>query len=212
MFLLFLGPLILFHHGAGGLGNDNIKNLESPLISEWAGKERQMRNPSFILAPQIPITKNFIGENGKPRTGIMKVHIRAIHEIIDNLEQEFSIDTDREYITGLSMGGECTWLSLIERPDRFAAAVPICGGDWIIDMKAKEIGEKFSKLPIWVFHGDEDEIVSVEVSRKFVKALQDAGGNPKYTEYKGVDHDSWSLAYRDNELIDWFFSQSKIKN
>jgi Predicted peptidase len=52
----------------------------------------------------------------------------------------------------------------------------------------------------------------VEVSRKFVKALQDAGGNPKYTEYKGVDHDSWSLAYRDNELIDWFFSQSKIKN
>ena len=68
-------------------------------------------------------------------------------------------------------------------------------------MKAKEIGVKFSKLPIWVFHGDEDEIVSVEVSRKFVKALQDAGGNPKYTEYKGVGHDSWSLAYRDNELI-----------
>ena len=205
-------PLILFHHGAGGLGNDNIKNLESPLISEWAGKERQMRNPSFILSPQIPITKNFIGENGKPRTGIMKVHIRAIHEIIDNLEEEFSIDTNREYITGLSMGGECTWLSLIERPNRFAAAVPICGGDWIIDMKAKEIGVKFSKLPIWVFHGDEDEIVSVEVSRKFVKALQDAGGNPKYTEYKGVNHDSWSLAYRDNELIDWFFSQSKKKN
>ena len=62
-----------------------------------------MRNPSFILSPQIPITKNFIGENGKPRTGIMKVHIRAIHEIIDNLEEEFSIDTNREYITGLSM-------------------------------------------------------------------------------------------------------------
>ena len=205
-------PLILFHHGAGGLGNDNVKNLESPLILEWAGKERQMRNPSFILAPQIPITKNLIGDNGKPRTGIMKVHIRAIHEIIDDLEEEFSIDTKREYITGLSMGGECTWLSLIERPDRFAAAVPICGGDWIIDMKAKEIGEKFSKLPIWVFHGDEDEIVSVEVSRKFVKALRNAGGNPKYTEYKGVNHDSWTLAYRDNELIDWFFSQSKIKN
>ena len=137
--------------------------------------------------------------------------IKIINEDF-NLEEEFSIDTNREYITGLSMGGECTWLPLIERPDRFAAAVPICGGDWIIDMKAKEIGEKFSKLPIWVFHGDEDEIVSVEVSRKFVKALRNAGGNPKYTEYKGVNHDSWSLAYRDNELIDWFFSQSKIKN
>jgi len=202
-------PLVLFHHGAGGLGNDNVRNLESPLISEWAGKDRQNQNPSFILAPQIPISKNLIGENGKPRTGIMKVHIRSIHEIIDHLEKEFPIDIKREYVTGLSMGGECAWLSIIERPERFAAAVPICGGDWIIDKEASAIGKQFSKFPLWLFHGDEDDVVSVEVSRKFVKALQNNGGTPKYTEYKGVDHDSWSLAYRDSEMINWFFSQSK---
>ena len=65
----------------------------------------------------------------------MKVHIKTIHEILDSLEEEFSIDTSREYVTGLFMGGECTWMSIIERPDRFAAAVPICAGDKFIGME-----------------------------------------------------------------------------
>lgn len=72
----------------------------------------------------------------KVRTHIMNVHIKTIHEILDALEAEFPIDKNREYVTGLSMGGECTGMSMIQRPDRFAAAVPICGGDWIIGMSA----------------------------------------------------------------------------
>jgi len=113
------------------------------------------------------------------------------------------------YVTGLSMGGECTWMSIIEQPDRFAAAVPICGGDWIIGMSAEERGKKFAQFPMWIFHGDSDDVVSVEVSRKAVKALKDAGGNPKYTEYPGVGHDSWTRAYRDSEMINWLFAQSR---
>ena len=58
----------------------------------------------------------------------MKVHIKTIHEILDSMEEEFSIDTSGEYVTGLSIGGECTWMSIIERPYRFAAVVPICAG------------------------------------------------------------------------------------
>ena len=107
------------------------------------------------------------------------------------------------------MGGECTWMSMIERPDRFAAAVPICGGDWIIGMSAEDRGKKFADLPMWIFHGDSDEVVSVEVSRKAVKALRDAGGSPRYTEYPGVGHDSWTRAYRDPELIEWLFDQTR---
>jgi len=137
----------------------------------------------------------------------MRKHIQTIHEILDGLEKEFSIDTNREYVTGLSMGGECTWMSIIERPDRFAAAVPICGGDWIIGMDAAERGKKFAQFPLWIFHGDADEVISVDVSREVVKALRDAGGNPKYTEYPGVGHGSWVKAYRDPELIEWLFAQ-----
>jgi len=141
----------------------------------------------------------------------MKVHIQTIHEILDSLEAEFSIDTSRQYVTGLSMGGECTWMSIIERPDRFAAAVPICAGDKFIGMEPPEMGRKFARFPLWIFHGDADDVISVDVSRRLVKALRDAGGNPKYTEYPGVNHDSWESAYRDPELIEWLFAQSNKK-
>lgn len=202
-------PLVLFHHGGGGTGSDNIRNLEGPCPREWAGPERQAENPSFIIAPQIPRNEKKRSESGRPRTDVMNVHIKTIHEILDGLEKEFSIDRSREYVTGLSMGGECTWMSIIERPDRFAAAVPICGGDWIIGMSAEERGRKFAQLPMWIFHGEADPVVSVDVSREAVKALKAAGGIPKYTEYPGVGHDSWTRAYRDSELIDWLFAQSR---
>ena len=201
-------PLVLFHHGAGGSGNDNRRQFEGPLPREWAEPDNQAKHPCFIVAPQIPGRESRDGDERRPRTEVMKTHIQTIHEILDSLEKEFSIDTSREYVTGLSMGGECTWMSIIERPDRFAAAVPICAGDRFIGMDAAERGRAFAQLPIWIFHGDADDVISVDVSREVVKALRDAGGNPKYTEYPGVDHGSWEKAYRDPELIEWFFAQS----
>jgi len=139
----------------------------------------------------------------------MRVHTQTIHEILDGLEEESSIDARREYVTGLSMGGECTWMSIIERPDRFAAAVPICAGDKFIGMAPSEIGRRFAQFPLWIFHGDADETISVEVSRALVKALRDAGGDPRYTEYAGVGHNCWEKAYRDEGLIEWLFGQSR---
>ncbi len=202
-------PLVLFHHGGGGTGNDNRRQFEGPCPREWAGPERQAENPCFIIAPQIPRREQRDRRDGPPRTEVMRIHIKTIHEILDSLEKEFSIDICREYVTGLSMGGECTWMSIIERPDRFAAAVPICAGDKFIGMEPSEIGAKFAQLPLWLFHGDADNVISVDVSRRLIKALRDAGGNPKYTEYPGVDHGSWELAYRDPELIKWLFAQSR---
>ena len=201
-------PLVLFHHGGGGSGNDNRRQFEGPLPREWAGPQRQAKNPCFIVAPQIPRRRSEDGDDRRPRTEVMRTHIQTTHEILDTLEEEFSIDTSREYVTGLSMGGECTWMSIIERPDRFAAAVPICAGDRFIGMDAAERGKAFARFPLWIFHGDADDVISVDVSREVVKALRDAGGNPKYTEYPGVDHGSWEPAYRDPELIEWLFAQS----
>ena len=201
-------PLVLFHHGAGGIGNDNIRNLEGPAPREWAGPERQADNPCIIVAPQIP-SNDKRASSGRPRTDIMRINIQTIHEMLDVLEEEYAIDKNREYVTGLSMGGECTWMSMIERPDRFAAAAPICGGDWIIGMSAEERGKKFAQLPIWIFHGEADDVVSVHVSREAVKALKSAGGNPRYTEYPGVGHESWTRAYRETEFIEWLFAQSR---
>jgi predicted peptidase len=201
-------PMVLFHHGGGGSGDDNRRNLEGALAFEWAGLERQADNPSFIVAPQIPRNENRNREDGPPRTVLMRGHIKTIHEILDSLEDEFSIDSSREYVTGLSMGGECTWMSIIERPDRFAAAAPICAGDMFIGLDAKGRGEMFAQFPLWIFHGDADDVISVDVSREVVRALREAGGTPRYTEYPGVNHNSWDKAYRDPEFIAWFFSKS----
>jgi predicted peptidase len=199
-------PLVLFHHGGGGTGDDNLRNLEGPLPFEWAGPERQAKNTCFIVSPQIPRTER--REDGPSRHETMKGQIMIIHEILDSLEEEFSIDTSREYITGLSMGGTCTWISITERPKRFAAAAPVCSGYKFIGLNAQEMGRKSAQMPLWIFHGDADETVSVDYSREVVKALKDAGGNPKYTEYPGVGHNSWDLAYRDEKFIEWLFAQS----
>jgi predicted peptidase len=199
-------PLVLFHHGGGGVGNDNVRSLEGPCAREWVGPERQAKHPCFIVVPQIPVREGGPRE-GRPRTDVMRVHAQTIHEILDALEAECAIDTGREYVTGLSMGGECTWMSLIERPERFAAAVPICAGDKFISMTPSELGRNFAHFPLWIFHGDADEVISVEVSRQLVQALRNAGGEPRYTEYPGVGPSCWERAYRDEELVEWLFGQ-----
>ncbi len=204
-------PIILFHHGGGGTGSDNRANLESACVREWILPEVQAENPCFIVAPQFPgkKAKSKVSEGKATATGIVALHIRTMHEILDSLEDEFSIDKSREYVTGLSFGGECVWLSMIERPNRFAAAVPICATIGLVDLELAERGKKFAQFPLWIFHGDDDKVVPVDASRNTVNALRDAGGNPKYTEYPGVNHYSWDKAYRDPELIEWLFAQSR---
>ena len=199
-------PLVVFHHGGG----DNVmKNPGGEVLREWILPEMQSDNPCFIAALQFPGKESKSVHDG---SFTMRGHIRTFHEALDGLEKEFSIDTNREYVTGLSFGGECTWISLVERPNRFAAGVPICGTEGYSDVTVEERVEKVGQVPVWIFHGDADDVVSVDVSRNIVKALKDAGGNPKYTEYPGVNHNSWTRAYRDPELVAWLFAQERMPN
>ena len=209
-------PIVLFHHGGEG-GSDNRSQLDGPCVREWIQPDAQAKHPCFIVAPQFPSKVEFAkkerGKDGKGNVDGMKLTIRTIHEILDSLEKEFSIDKNREYVTGLSFGGDCTWYSMFERPKRFAAAVPICSG-YTLDESAVEKSKKLADIPLWIFHGDADKVVPVRKSRAMVGALKEAKGEPKYTEYSGVGHNSWDRAYRDSELVDWLFKQTKtpIKN
>ena len=204
-------PIVLFHHGGEG-GNDNRSQLEGACVREWIRPEFQAKNPCFIVAPQFPSKKEFAkkerGKDGKGKIDGMKLTIRTIHEILDSLEKEFSSDKNREFVTGLSFGGDCTWFSLFERPKRFAAAVPICAG-YTLNSSAAENAKKLADVPLWIFHGDADKVVPVRSSRVMVEALKDAKGKPRYTEYEGVGHNCWDKAYRDKSLITWLFAQSK---
>lgn len=129
--------------------------------------------------------------------------MRLTLEVLGKLQKEFSIDDKRLYLTGLSMGGYGTWDLLARHPDMFAAAVPVCGGG------DESMAAKMKDVPIWCFHGGADPTVPTQRSRDMIKAIKDAGGNPKYTEYPGVGHNSWDKAYSEKELPAWLFAQVK---
>ena len=123
--------------------------------------------------------------------------------VLEQTQKQYSIDADRVYVTGLSMGGYATWDLITRFPGKFAAAVPVCGGG---DEKQ---ASKIAMLPIWAFHGDSDTVVKTLRSRTMIQAIKDAGGSPKYTEYAGVGHNSWDKAYAEPDLLPWMFAQHR---
>lgn len=194
-------PLVIFLHGSGERGNDNVVTLKhiAPLFLKESNRATY---PCFVMVPQCPENENWTYPDWYREP---KEPMSSVISLIDSLKTLPSIDTSRIYITGLSMGGYGTWYLLTKYPDMFAAAVPICGaGD------AHQV-EKFIHVPIWNFHGAKDDAVSVDNSRKMIQALKDAGGNPIYTEYKKVGHESWVNAYSEPKLLPWLFSQKAAK-
>ena len=197
-------PLVLFLHGAGERGKDNDRQLVHG-VAEFAKPESLKKHPCFLIAPQCPTGQgwsDFMAKKASPSKEQSDPGRLAV-ELVAAIQKEFSIDPKRLYITGLSMGGYGTWDIITRNPDLFAAAVPICGGG------DPAQAEKFAKLPIWVFHGGKDPVVRPERSREMVEAIKKAGGEPKYTEYPDVGHNSWVKAYQDADMIAWLFAQKR---
>ena len=192
-------PTILFLHGAGetkpGVG---AKAKGKPKMPVEVGigpaiQKREKTFPFITIIPQAPVRGwQAGGQSAKMALGIL-----------EQVEKEYTVDPKRTYLTGLSMGGYGTWSLAAAMPDKWAAIVPICGGG---DPKA---ADKIKDIPTWVFHGDKDAAVPVQRSRDMVDAVKKAGGEPKYTEYPGVGHDSWNQAYATDELYDWLLKQKK---
>jgi poly(3-hydroxybutyrate) depolymerase len=194
-------PLVTFLSGVGERGTDNLLQLTANEgATVWAKPENQVVNPSFVLAPQCPESDSWYDFASDQ----LSVSSQMTMDIIDSLIQEFSIDTSRLYLTGLSMGGYGTFDVITKNPHRFAAAVPICGGGDITQ------ADKIAPMPIWIFHSDDDPTVPVENSRTMFQALLDAGSTSVlYTEYTGYGHFSWEPAYAESDLQKWVFAQKK---
>lgn len=200
-------PLVLFLHGAGSQGDDNETQLgEIPqmLINAADGEQYSC----FVLAPQCPKTDAWVWFPQYPLCTSAKEPSKATRltlELIDVLNEKLKIDRDRIYVTGLSLGGEGTFDIITRRTHFFAAAVPVCG---IADSGKAEL---MKSTPLWIFHGEQDDINSADYSRNVVKALNKLGVSPIYTEYKGVKHDSWTRAYQEPELLKWMFGKKLQK-
>ena len=120
--------------------------------------------------------------------------------LLDEIEAKYRVDTDRVYLTGLSMGGFGTWTLAIKYPNRFAAIAPICGGS------EQYRRTRLKKVPVWAFHGAKDNIVPLIRSQEMVDAVKKAGGDAKLTVYPEAEHDSWTETYNNPELYQWFLS------
>lgn len=199
-------PLVVFLHGAGERGNDNTRQLVHGM-NDFASDEVMAKYPTIVIAPQCPDGKRWVEVEWTLDSHTMPEKpsepLAATFALIDALQERLSIDPARIYITGLSMGGYGVWDALQRKPELFAAAVPICaGGDPAHAAKMKDV-------PIWAFHGDQDTTVKPKRSREMIDAIKAAGGEPKYTEYKGVAHDSWTRTYADPAMYEWLFAQKK---
>jgi predicted peptidase len=202
-------PLVLFLHGAGERGDDNEAQLRHG-APEFATPDARRRFPCFVAAPQCPKDASWSPINFRDRVAAPSESPsepgRLALELVEELKAEFPIDADRVYVTGLSMGGFGTWDLISRHPDRFAAAVPVCGGG------SPEKAGTIKDIPIWCFHGAKDPVVAPRLSRQMVQALWEAGASPGYTEYPDVEHDSWTRAYREPSLLPWMFSKARGKN
>jgi predicted peptidase len=197
-------PLVIFLHGSGERGNDNEAQLKWGVAS-FATDQNMILHPAFVIAPQCPEKMSW-SSFSRPDMKLqptpakpMELLIGLIHQLIRTQR----IDSNRIYITGLSMGGYGTYDAILRYPHLFAAAVPVCGaGD---ASKASSIAH----LPLWIFHGAEDPAVDPKYSLEMFEALTKAGARPGFTQYPEVGHFSWLHAYSDQVMMEWLFRQHK---
>ena len=187
-------PLILFLHGRG----ESYGPLR--LVEKWGPPRMVARGdemPYILVSPQCPGTTDW----RKPEQQIL------LAQLLDHIIKQFRVNEERVYLTGLSMGGYGSWQLAATHPDRFAAVAPICGGG------DPEKADRLKSLPIWVFHGDQDEAVPLQRSEEMVSAIRAAGSTTvRFTTLEDVGHNSWSAAYATPELYGWFDKQTRSQN
>ena len=204
-------PLILVLHGAGERGNDNEKQLihGGKLFLDSAVRKHY---PAIVVFPQCAqedYWSSVVIDRNKMPLVLSFDYSRQVTTPLSNaisltrdLIRDEAVDKKRVYITGLSMGGMGTFEAVHRFPKIFAAALPICGGgDTNLYKKVN--------LPFWVFHGSDDAVVDVTYSRQMVEKLKALNVDVNYTEYPGVNHDSWNNAFAEQDFLRWMFAQKR---
>ncbi|HUT30967.1 MAG TPA: prolyl oligopeptidase family serine peptidase [Sedimentisphaerales bacterium] len=182
-------PTIVFLHGIGNRGDDldKVKTSGIPRVVE-----RDKRFDFVLVAPQCPQGEWWSSD--------------LLIKLVDEAAAKYSVDTNRIYLTGLSMGGFGTWSLGCAYPERFAAIAPICGGG------EPDKACRLKDVPVWAFHGARDEKVPLAKSQEMVEAVKACGGGAKLTVYPEAGHDSWTQTYDNPQLYEWFLKHRRSNN
>lgn len=186
-------PAIFFLHGASLRGNDleMIKKYGIPkLIKE--GKDFDF----IIISPQCPSNLTWVSEEWFLKT-------------FEDVKSKYRLDTNRVYLTGMSLGGEGTWYIAEKYPYLFAAIAPVCGRTSTIRSINKDV-EKIANLPIWIFHGALDKVYPVRESDDIYNKLIKINENVIYTRYSDLGHGAThDTTYKNDDLYKWFLKHTK---
>lgn len=193
-------PVILFLHGAGEIGSDNTLQLNN--IKNMFVYNADYIAQSILICPQTPEWWSLDRAYGDGQGTLSS----AMH-LLEEVQNKYSCDKNRIYLTGLSMGSFATWDLLEHYGNVFAAAVPVCGGGNEMNAAA------YVDIPIVMYHGTADPTVSFQSSQRTYDAIVAAGGTKALLiSLEGVGHDAWKQAYADRNMFAWLFSQDKSKD
>ena len=206
-------PLILFLHGAGERGNDNTRQLTNG-AKLFLKPDNRQNFPCIVVMPQCPADGYWSSVKMDRSTSPFTLDfdysreptpaLTAALSLFRQLANSEHVDYKRLYIIGLSMGGMGTFEAVYRNPNLFAAAIPICGGGDTV-----RYNRRVKKLPFRVFHGDKDAVVGVSNSQAMVRRLKQVKARVQYTEYRGVNHNSWDNAFAEPDLLPWLFSKKR---
>ena len=185
-------PLVIYLHGSTDTVSWDLDWYHDPVQSE---------DPVFMLTPKSLEANNGWGNSWMPEHS---EDMRKTLEVVALIREEYNIDPNRIYVHGASMGGFGIFNLLAKEPDLFAGAYSICGGG------DPATAEMVMNTPLWIFHGADDDVVPVELSRDMYQAIHRAGGAMvRYTEYPGVGHAAWTPAGEEQTLSSWLLAQEK---
>lgn len=190
-------PLVIMLHGAGSNHRLALRrvfgksNAEGETDVEASRYFPEWKDVEYIVA--TPYARGTAGYQGIPENDV--------YDVVADVKKRFNVDDDRVYLTGLSMGGGGTlWMGLT-RPDIWAAIAPVCPAP---PRGTQALAGNALNYPVHIFHGEADPVVKAGDVRAWAARFKELGTQVEYTEYPGVQHDSWVNAYQDGSIFSWF--------
>jgi len=198
-------PIIVYLPGAGEKGNDYDNSNETTGI-QWGPIHEVIKfgasYNAIIIVMQVPTNSSAYS------------HVNDYIKLTNEIANKFSANKKKISIMGLSHGCYGLLAAVSKNPNYFSAAVPV-GCSW----NPKNYSAKnFVNLPVWAISGEGDGKTAAYKGNKnfteFVKAINDAGGNAKYTYLEGKPHNVFNDSYsilRDSSLnvINWLTSKTR---
>ena len=185
-------PVILFLHGAGERGSDGVSQIAVGLGTALEQRER----PFVAVFPQCQ-------ERGQRyRAGWLSEtrDARRAMEILADVENTVSINSDKRILCGWSMGGYGAWSIAAAQPQRWSAVLAISGGMIEPD---KLVSLAKSQVPVWAIHGAADEIVPAAQTQEACQTLRMQSGLVAETIVEGQGHDVWRYVFAQESTYAW---------